>query len=272
MNDTPEAPEFSSLAEERDAAMESAQSRGHRWFYSRDGERIGPVTFADLQIKAKEGGLNPRLDLVWKHGMNDWKPAGEIEGLFERRVLEPREELAPAADPYAPPKQESVQERMSREGDWPGARRRSYLLATLVFPFAWSFGFTFASPFLVEKFGGEIMKLAEIGIPIVPLIVCIYYGVKRLINVGMSGWWWLGNLVPFLNVWVGYRSFACPAGYAYHKKLDGIGVFLAIIYWLMLVIVILVVAALMLGMVGNPEIQQKILDAIQQASQHSAKP
>ena len=49
------------------------------WFYSQAGERIGPVSFVDLKIKATEGGLNPRLDMVWTHGMPEWKPAGEVE-------------------------------------------------------------------------------------------------------------------------------------------------------------------------------------------------
>ena len=245
------------------------------WFYSHEGERIGPVTFADLQIKAKEGGLNPRLDMAWTHGMDEWKPSGEIEGLFERRSApEPQESLAPAADPYAPPKLESVESKMSREGNWPGARRRSYLAATILFPGLWSYGFAAASGFLGKQFGPEIMKFASIGVPLVPLIVWIYVGVKRLVNLGMSGWWVLGNLIPFLNIWVGYRCFACPAGYAYHKKLDGIGVFLAIVYWLLIVVMVLAVAAfiaLLFGMIGSPEIRQQLQDAIRNASEMAQK-
>jgi hypothetical protein len=56
------------------------------WFYAREGERIGPVTFAELRVKVAEAALNPRLDMVWTHGMAEWKPA---------------------ADPYTPPQQES---------------------------------------------------------------------------------------------------------------------------------------------------------------------
>ena len=117
--------------------------------------------------------------------------------------------------------------------------------------------------------------IAVIVLPLVPVPVCIYFGVKRLLNVGMSGWWWFGNFVPILNFWVGYRCFACPAGYAYHKKLDGIGVFLAIVYWLLILLVIvavLTVVALLFGMIGSPEVQEKIRDAIQQGMQHAPKP
>ena len=35
------------------------------WFYTREGERFGPVTFTDLQAAAGSGQLNPRLDMAW---------------------------------------------------------------------------------------------------------------------------------------------------------------------------------------------------------------
>ena len=98
---------------------------------------------------------------------------------------------------------------------------------------------------------------------------------NRLVNLGMSRWWFLGNFVPILNFWIGYRCFACPAGYAYHKKLDGPGIALAILYWLLLLIAILVVGAvvaLMFNMIGSPELQEQIRDIIRQAQQQTAQP
>jgi hypothetical protein len=85
----------------------------------------------------------------------------------------------------------------------------------------------------------------------------------------MSRWWYLGNFVPILNLWVSYRMYVCPAGYAFHKKLDGVGVALAIFYWLMILLTILMVAsliALMFGVIGSPEIQQQIEEAFRNMS------
>ena len=246
------------------------------WFYTRDGERCGPVTFTDLRARAKEATLNPRLDLVWTNGMDEWKPACEIDGLFKRNAgAKAQDGPAPAANPYAPPQQESAAELMRKEGNWPGARRRSYLFATFIFPGLWGFGFAVATGLLSPRLGPEIMKFAKAGVNIVPALVSIYFSLKRLVNLGMSRWWFLGNFVPFLNFWVGYRCFACPGGYAYHKKLDGAGVFLAIIYWLMLVIVLLAVVALialLYGAIGTPEIQQQIRDALRAAAHPASKP
>jgi len=246
------------------------------WFYSRDGVQEGPLTMAGLRAKAREGGLNPRLDLVWTQGMADWKPAGEIEDLFEKRAAqEPQEALAPPADPYQSPQHSESAEMLSQEGGWPGARRRSFYLMTILFPFVWNIGFAFAAAFLIQQFGPEIMGVATIGAAFVPIIVAIYFGLQRLANVGMSRWWYLANLVPVLNLWVGYRMYVCPAGYAYHKKLDGPGVVLAILYWLMIALVLLALAlfvASMLGVIDNPEFRQQFEEALRPLREGAAKP
>jgi uncharacterized membrane protein YhaH (DUF805 family) len=236
------------------------------WFYSRAGERLGPVAFADLVIKAKEGGLNPRLDQVWKHGMDEWTPAGEIEGLFEcSTASEPDDALVPAADPYATPGQDAAGGRLTAEAEWPGARRRTYLLLVFVIPILWNVLMTRSAPLLTESLGAEIHGGLMIGGAIMLGILSIVVSVRRLGNLGMSGWWFLGNLVPLLNFWVGYRCFACPAGYAYHKKIDGIGILLAIIYWGVILLAILAVAAvlaLIFGAIGSPELQEQIRELI----------
>lgn len=242
------------------------------WFYAREGDKTGPVTLAELRVKAAEGELHPRQDMVWCAGMETWKPAGEIEGLFERKAPEVRESLAPPADPYRAQSMESVEETMLREGEWPGARRRSYLFAVLLFPLLWQFIITFAAPSLTTQFGTEITGIIVLGGSFVPLVVSIWYGLARLANLGMSRWWFLGNFVPILNFWVGFRCFACPSGYAYHKKLDGAGIFLAIVYWMILAIVLLAVAAViavMLGAIGDPEIREQISEVIREANRRA---
>lgn len=246
------------------------------WFFTREGERIGPVTLSDLRLKARNGELNPRLDMVWTQGMADWKPAGEIEDLFEKRSApEPQEPLAPAADPYRPPQQGSIAEVMSHEGGWPGVRRRMFLIMTIVFPVLWNLGFAFGAGFLGQQLGPEIMTIVAIAAALVPLIVAIYFGLERLANVGMSRWWYLGHVVPILNFWVGYRSFACPAGYAYHKKLDGIGWVLAVFYWLMVVIslaMIVIVIAVLAGAVDDPELKKQVGELLRAAQEQTRKP
>jgi hypothetical protein len=245
------------------------------WFYTIEGEKIGPVTLADLRVKAHEGGLNPRLDMVWSAGMADWKPAGEIEGLFERRGAPAvKEDLSSTVDPYESP-EESVEDTMASLGEWPGARRRSYLVATIIFPFVWPMLVSMSSGFFIQQLGPHIEGVMQLAAGFLPLVVAIRFGLARLVNLGMSRWWFFGNFVPFLNMWVGYRCFACPAGYEYHKKLDGPGVFLAIIYWLMVVVSFLMLVAfiaLFLGLAGDPAMQEKMREILRVAQERAAKP
>ncbi len=241
------------------------------WFYSHEGETIGPVPFVEMVTKAREGGLNPRLDLVWRHGMGDWIPAGEIEGLFEKRSLPPPDLTQVAhANPPVSPKQSAEWNQKNQDAVYPGARRRSFLFMILLFPVLWGMGIDFGKPFLTEQFGEVMVNQIMIYLPFVPIVFGVYFLVRRLLNVGMSGWWFLGNFVPLLNLWVGYRAFACPAGYAFTKKLDGPGIFLAILYWLITVAVVLTIAAsiaLLFGVVGSPEMREQMQEFMRKANE-----
>lgn len=56
-------------------------SATQEWFYSHDGNQVGPVSAGNLKRLASTGQLSPS-DLIWKEGWEDWKPAGAIKGLF----------------------------------------------------------------------------------------------------------------------------------------------------------------------------------------------
>jgi hypothetical protein len=246
------------------------------WFYTSEGERIGPVSLAELRVKVQECTLNPRLDMVWTHGMVEWKPAGQIEGLFEKLPAGmSQESLAQAVESYPPPQHELVEEMMSQEGEWPGARRRSFLIATILFPVVWSFCLPMGTGFLTKQVGPEITGVIGIGAAFLPLLVGIYFSLMRLVNLGMSRWWFLANFVPILNLWVGFRCFACPAGYVYHKKLGGAGVVLALFYWLFVGLGILAIAAtvaLLLGSFGDTELQEQCREALRIVLEQTGKP
>jgi len=242
------------------------------WYYTQGDDRIGPVAFSELKSLAADAFLNPRHDMVWKAGMPDWKPAGEIEGLFERRTpVAEQESLAPPADPYKPPQDHSAAEIMGRQTNWPGARRRSFWFMTLIFPVLWVVGVSFLEPKLMEiEYAQDTMPMIITGIYLLPLfLLAIAFCLKRFVNLGMSRWWFLGIFVPFLNLWVLYRAYCCPGGFAFHKKLDGIGLVLAIFYWLLValnLLAIIAAIAVMFGMIGDPELKKQLQEAFEQAA------
>ncbi len=260
------------------------------WFYAQNGAKGGPVGFSALQQMAKEGKLNPRQDLVWSKGMESWLPAGDIQGLFERRAVVEApavaEVVAPAVpsmpvtptlaeDPYVSPEEVEAYESGELAPAMPGARRRSYLFFLLIFPVLWAALLAGAATFLGSQMPQETLALILSGLLVVPALLVLVFSLMRLVNLGMSRWWFLGNLVPLLNLWVGYRCFACPAGYANHKKMDGPGILLAILYWLVISVGIaafVALVAVVLGLVGSPEQREDLIDSIKERIEMPAQP
>lgn len=211
------------------------------WYVSRGGERFGPVSFQDLIDAARTGRLEPRTDLVYGSGLATWTPAGDVDGVFEKKA---RSEAAAAAGAHVPPSDALADsgsydfgERPTRL-NLPGANRLGYFLGVTALPALLVFGVAALMPQVIPMVPEEYQQYAAylplVGF-ILPWLVALIVTVKRFQNLAMSGWWLLGLLVPLLNYWLSYRLFACPPGYAFTKKLDGVGKFLATLFWLLMV-------------------------------------
>jgi hypothetical protein len=235
------------------------------WFYIRDSEQEGPVTFEELRALAVATRLNPRMDMVWNDSLPEWKQAGEIEGLYDRTGTAQEKSvksLAPPAAALGKKEQgKNSPDKNGKDSGWPGMRRRYYIPTTVLFPIVWSLAVGFCSPILIKQYGEKMMAEVLPYMGFIPFIAVGFFMLKRLKNLGMGAIWFLAVFVPFLNFWLGFRCFACPAGYAYHKKMDGIGIALAILYWLVILSALLLgiaAVALSLGLLENPELQQQL--------------
>jgi len=271
MEEKPQEPDFYPPAEDYGITSPGKNSReSAAWFYTQGGNRQGPVPFSQIRELAGAASLNPRHDMVWTKGMSDWIPSGEVDGLFER-VLPPAPlQKEVEEDPYVPP-EELMDGGEFRQTVWPGSNRRTYLFMTLVFPMLFSCGLALATPFLTQQLGITLTNQITMVAVWIPLVLALFVILGRFANLGMSRWWFLGNFVPFLNIWLGYRCFACPAGYAQTKKLDGAGIFLAILYWLLLAIGILAIAGFILFLAkagDHPDLQQRAQEFYQEAIKH----
>jgi len=61
-----------------------------QWYYTRNRQQNGPVSFEELKQIAANGGISPS-DMVWNPPMPDWIPASSVQGLFN------------SSNPYATP-------------------------------------------------------------------------------------------------------------------------------------------------------------------------
>ncbi len=77
-----------------------------QWYYSKNGTQLGPVEQSELVAKLSSGEVAPS-DLVWREGMLDWLPSGQVAEL--RSLLAPTGYPPPPAmgqgafSPYTPP-------------------------------------------------------------------------------------------------------------------------------------------------------------------------
>ena len=74
-----------------------------QWYYSKNGTQLGPISTEEIQAKLASGEIASG-DLVWKDGMADWLPAGQIA---EFRTTVPAAPVSSqpvgGPSPYLPP-------------------------------------------------------------------------------------------------------------------------------------------------------------------------
>ena len=234
------------------------------WFVTHEGQQFGPVTLADLQFEVGRKQLNPRLDLVWKEGMDGWIPAGDVEGLYEKDVAADAEEKRKAeAFPTSIAPQDSRIYNSELEVKWGGTSRAMYFFVTFVLPVIMGIGLGLGANLLKGMVAETHLALAGAGAGLLLILVALSACLGRFTNLSMSRWWFLSLFVPILSLWTYYRLFACPPGYGVHKKLDGIGWFLATIYWLSVLVTIALIVALAYALSQAP-LDPKALESPEQ--------
>jgi len=73
------------------------------WYYAKGNQRFGPVEEAELRRLLAAGSVQ-RSDLVWREGLPDWRPAGDLETFFPPSPPPPSPAPMPfPAAPYPPP-------------------------------------------------------------------------------------------------------------------------------------------------------------------------
>lgn len=213
-------------------------STAEGWYVTMNGEKHGPFGRDVLKAIAKSGNLNPRIDRVWHAGMEDWVLAGDVEDLFEKQDPEKAAKKAAKEEKKAagstPVYAQEDDYQTNYEYQWPGVGRAGYIFGPLFFSLLIG-GLIAASQIFAEKLPAVASEKAPFALAAVWVLMLLLIVLQRFTNLGMSKWWFLGLLVPGLDVWVKYRLFACPPGYGPNRKMDGIGWVLASLYWLTII-------------------------------------
>lgn len=225
------------------------------WFILHDGERFGPYSMQQLREGVEFREINPRLDMAWKEGMDDWIPAGEIEGLFvkktdaqaaEQKDSKKKNEGKEAKSAFSETEYQEESSEFVEDQEWEGVSRGGFFFFCYIFPVLWLVGLSYGSKLLSGVLSEDLIPIVIGCLALLPFLTAIFAILQRFQNLAMSRLWFLGLIAPLLNFWLGYRLFACPPGYAEHKKLGALGWILAIIYWLPLLAALAVGAIVMI--------------------------
>jgi TM2 domain-containing membrane protein YozV len=84
-----------------DAAKNGVGMSEDHWWYVVAGRQAGPITWADLQQRAREGLLRPG-DPVWHTGLGYWVAAGNTPGLFAPGSVRAMPHAVPPMTPTTP--------------------------------------------------------------------------------------------------------------------------------------------------------------------------
>ena len=106
------------------------------WYYAKHGEKQGPVSLATLRSMVVTGEV-AQTDLVWKKGMADWVPAGqvgEISGVDSEPAATP--DASPASGSQAPQAEVGIARPVAHE------RIPNYLVQSILVTIlcCWPFG------------------------------------------------------------------------------------------------------------------------------------
>ena len=192
------------------------------WYFTKDGQQEGPVTPEQIQALVQAGQIDPATTHVWREGLEDWKTLGDSGLLSVSASSVPQVPPALAKNPYLA--SEQIAQATGHPMIYPGFGRLMYFLMNLVITVVF-YAILFVVMFAAWGTSGSDATGAVIGIGffvtgLVMVIASLIIAYRRVKNLGMSGWALLWSLVPFMNIWIGWRMIACPAGYENHRTLD----------------------------------------------------
>jgi hypothetical protein len=94
------------------------------WYYARGDVEKGPLTSAQIKALATAGKIRPD-DYVWKEGMENWLPAGEVKELFPADAAKPKEKDPDSSKPGEKGAEPGKAEKFRRKPEPAGPASRS---------------------------------------------------------------------------------------------------------------------------------------------------
>ena len=185
------------------------------WYYAVEGTSNGPVSEAELQELVAVGTIRSDT-LVWQEGMEDWLPYTRAQGTQGSAPLPPQ---TPAISEHDPARDDAntflgaLKDGFARFVDFKTRSTRSqYWWFTL-----WSVIVSIITGIIDVSLGmgdtGPVGLLTSLVLFLPSLAVAI----RRLHDIGRTGWWMLLVFIPILG-WIVLLFFYCTKSQETHNK------------------------------------------------------
>lgn len=177
------------------------------WYYAIEGASKGPVSEAEFEALVAAGTVRSDT-LVWQEGMEDWLPYARAQGSADAAPLPPRAQFS--GDGHDPAREDAntfggaLKDGFARYVDFKSRSTRSqYWWFTL-----WSVLFSIGSTILDASLGMGDSGPIGLLVSLVFFLPSIAVAIRRLHDIGRTGWWMLLVFVPLLG-WIVLLVFYC---------------------------------------------------------------
>tara|TARA_B110000240_G_C13337466_1_gene383993 strand:- start:197 stop:772 length:576 start_codon:yes stop_codon:yes gene_type:complete len=175
-----------------------------KYFLSDGKEKHGPLSIEEL----KKENISKET-LIWFEGLEDWKPAKELDEIKPILELQPPQILSEEKNESISPK-----ENKTETADNPESQSIPIKKGMFASPFSFDgrirrteFGISMIIYFILYTFLTIILatgKAPIIGLIIIPILWFISaQGAKRCHDLGNSGWW---QIIPFYGFWMLFQN------------------------------------------------------------------
>lgn len=179
---------------------------GTQWYYAVEGTSVGPVNQSEFDRLVSTGAIR-RDTLVWQEGMEDWLPYGRADETGADDALPPRMPADPADDPARADANTflgALKDSFARYVDFKTRSTRSQYWWWTLWMILLGIGTTMIDAMLLMGDIGPVNLLLTLA----TFLPSIAVSIRRLHDIGRSGWWLLLAFIPLIG-WIVLIVFAC---------------------------------------------------------------
>lgn len=176
------------------------------WYYAVEGTSHGPVSQAEFEQLVSVGTIRNDT-LVWQDGMEDWLPYRRAGGTDS---AEPMQQHAPISNSQDPARSDAntflgaLKDGFARYVDFKSRSTRSQFWWWIL----WTFIIRLGALVFVGGLGSGGSQPAVLLVSVAIFLPSLAVAIRRLHDIGRSGWWVLIVLVPLIG-WIIGLVFFC---------------------------------------------------------------